>query len=233
MTEAADRLAREEIGPWTTIIARHQTQGRGRRDRRWEAASGDALLATVVVPLEIPPERIGLIALATGLAIADAISEWTVPVSLKWPNDIYLDERKLGGVLIHTRLDATVTAMIGIGINLRSAPESQASSAICLAETLAEVPSPRDLAEAIVRRLRARLDQLETRMWQVIIEDWTARALWIGQTVSVQSRELVDGHFAGVDEFGRMLVETAGHVDAISEGDVQRGPRPSLYLDMK
>src|SRR6185369_16732979 len=86
MTEAADRLAREEIGPWTTIIARHQTQGRGRRDRRWEAASGDALLATVVVPLEIPPERIGLIALATGLAIADAISEWTVPVSLKWPN---------------------------------------------------------------------------------------------------------------------------------------------------
>ena len=111
----------------------------------------------------IPPERIGLISLAAGLAIADAISERLVPVSLKWPNDIYLDERKLGGVLIHTRLDATITAMVGIGVNLGSVPESLASSATCLAEILAETPSPRDLAEAIVRRLQARLDQLEAQ----------------------------------------------------------------------
>ena len=232
MTEAADRFARGEIGPWTTIIARHQVKGRGRRNRRWEAAAGDALLATVVAPVHIPPERIGLISLAAGLAIADAISEWMVPVSLKWPNDIYLDERKLGGVLIHTRLDATITAMVGIGINLRSVPESLASSATCLAEILAETPSPRALAEAIVRRLQARLDQLEAQMWHVIREDWTARALWIEESVSVQSRMPVDGRLAGVDEFGRMLIETAGHVEAISEGDVRRGPRPSLYFDM-
>ena len=232
MTEAADRFARGEIGPWTTIIARHQVKGRGRRNRRWEAAAGDALLATVVAPVNIPPERIGLISLAAGLAIADAISEWMVPVSLKWPNDIYLDERKLGGVLIHTRLDATITAMVGIGVNLGSVPEGQMSSAICMAEILAETPSPRELAESIVRWLRARFGQLDEGRWRETVDDWTARALWIEESVSVQSRMPVDGRLAGVDEFGRMLIETAGHVEAMSEGDVRRGPRPSLYLDI-
>ena len=233
MTEAADRLSRGEIDPWTTIIARHQTSGRGRLDRRWEAEPGDALLATVVVPLAVPPERIGLIALATGLAVADAISKWSVPVTLKWPNDIYVDDRKLGGILIRTRLDATVTALIGIGINLSSVPDGHLSAATCLAAHAKDVPQPLSLAKAIVRQLQFRADQLEARMYQLIVDDWTSRAVWIGETVAVASGTPITGTFIGVDELGRMLISLDSGTQAIAEGDLQRGPRRSLYLGMK
>ena len=232
MTEAAERLARGELAPWTTIIARHQTLGRGRRERRWDARSGDALLATVMAQLAIPPERMGMIALATGLAVADALSEWDVSVSLKWPNDVYLDDRKLGGILIQTRLDSTVTALIGIGINLSSVPPDHSSSATCLAVFLTVVPQPRALAVAAVRHLQARADQLEAGKWQAIIDDWTVRAVWIGEPISVTAEVPVAGTFVGVDEFGRMLVSLESGVQVIAEGDVQRGPRRSLYLDM-
>jgi BirA family transcriptional regulator, biotin operon repressor / biotin---[acetyl-CoA-carboxylase] ligase len=233
MAEAADRLAHGGIGPWTTIMARHQSRGRGRRNRQWDAEPGDALLATVVVPLVIPAERVGLTALATGLAVADAVSQWDVPVSLKWPNDIYIDDRKLGGILIQTRLGAAVTALIGIGINLASVPVDLLTSATCLADYLPRWPQPRELAEAIIRQLRGRVEHLESGQWQTIVDDWTARAIWRGEIVAVESRTPIEGTFIGVDEFGRMLVSNSKGVQAISEGDVQRGPRRSLYLDMK
>ena len=127
MAEAADRLAHGEIGPWTTIIARRQTRGRGRRNRQWDAEPGDALLATVVVPLAIPPERVGLIALATGLAVADAVSQWGVPVSLKWPTVSRMDR-----VALHARADPRSAGVVspkrnpgGAGLHAENVPNDQ------------------------------------------------------------------------------------------------------------
>jgi BirA family biotin operon repressor/biotin-[acetyl-CoA-carboxylase] ligase len=225
MREAADRLARSDLAPWTTIIARHQTQGRGRHGRSWETAPGDALLATVVTSINIPVERIGMLALGTGLAIAEALDSLGARTALKWPNDIYIDGRKLAGVLIQTRTGAPVIALIGIGVNLRSIPPGLGTDAACLAEFIPDPPKPQALAELIVRQLQPVVDQLQSGDYQLVTEKWMQRALWPNQMVAVEGAEPVTGRFVGIDAFGRMRLLTSSGDRLIAEGDVRRGPR--------
>jgi len=225
MIEAAERLAAGTLMPWTTILARHQTHGRGRIDREWVNAPGDALLATVMAPLSIPSGRAGLIAIAAGTSIAGALQEWGVDVSLKWPNDVYLNNRKLGGVLIHTRLGTELTALIGIGINVTSAPSPFTQSAVSLADVMVDPPPPRQLVESIVRHLRAAALDLESGKWQSITDAWTRRAMWITEHVSVVADTEVVGRFIGIDHFGRMILDTTDGERSIATGDVRRGPR--------
>ena len=94
----------------SVVVADHQTAGRGRLDRRWDAPSGSALLASFV--LEPHP----LLSLAAGVAAAEACGP---DVRLKWPNDLMLRGRKLGGILVEV---SGGKAVVGIGINLTSAP---------------------------------------------------------------------------------------------------------------
>jgi BirA family transcriptional regulator, biotin operon repressor / biotin---[acetyl-CoA-carboxylase] ligase len=227
MTEAAARLTVGTIPPWTVVLANHQTRGSGRQGRPWITAPGDAMLATIVAPLRVPSERAGLLAIAVGTAIADALVEWGVSVALKWPNDVYLEQRKLGGVLIHAQLGVKAIALIGIGINLRSTPPAVAGTAICLADAFSTPPSPRVLAEAIVRHCQATVAALEAGSWQLIIDSWTRRALWLNQRIAVRSDREFVGRFTGIDGFGRLILETDEGILAIATGDLEHGPRLS------
>lgn len=225
MTEATERLARGELAPWTTVLARHQSQGRGRHDRSWQAAPGDAMMATIMAPIDIPLERLGLVALATGVAVAQALQQWGVRAALKWPNDVYLAGRKLGGILIQSKIDQPVIALVGIGINLRSVPPTFADTAVCLAEFISDPPKPRLLAEAIVSRLRQFAGELEAGKFEAIIDQWAERALWIGEEVSIEGGNVMSGKMLGIDDFGKLRLATAGGERLIAEGDVRRGPR--------
>jgi BirA family biotin operon repressor/biotin-[acetyl-CoA-carboxylase] ligase len=96
------------------VVADHQTAGRGRLDRRWEAPEGTALLVSFV----LPPSPI--LSLAAGVAAAEACGP---EVRLKWPNDLVADGRKLGGILIEA---SPARAVCGVGVNLTWAPEGAA-----------------------------------------------------------------------------------------------------------
>lgn len=226
MTEAAERLAAGTLAPWTVILANHQTGGRGRRNREWVTEPGDALLATIFVPLQLPPDRSGLLAIAVGTAIAEALQEWGVAVSLKWPNDINLADRKLGGVLIHLiHAQLGANALIGIGINLRSTPAVLGASAACLAQVLPDPPAPLALARAIVRHCQSAVASLEAGDWQSIRMNWMHRALWLNERISVRTDIDVVGRLVGIDEFGHLVLKTEEGIQSIATGDVERGPR--------
>jgi BirA family transcriptional regulator, biotin operon repressor / biotin---[acetyl-CoA-carboxylase] ligase len=106
-------IARElPIG--SIVVADHQTAGRGRLDRRWEAPTGTALLVSYV----LAPRP--LLSLALGVAAAETCGP---EVRLKWPNDLLLEDRKLGGILVEV---TPQKAVCGIGINLTWAPEGAA-----------------------------------------------------------------------------------------------------------
>jgi BirA family biotin operon repressor/biotin-[acetyl-CoA-carboxylase] ligase len=96
------------------VLADHQSAGRGRQDHRWEAPEGTALLVSFV----LPPNP--LLSLAAGVATAEASGP---TVRLKWPNDLLLGGKKLGGILVET---TSAKAICGIGINLSWAPEGAA-----------------------------------------------------------------------------------------------------------
>jgi len=113
------------------LVAEHQTAGRGRMGKRWVGEPGDALTFSLGLPLA-PQDWSGL-SLAVGLALAQALHP---RVRLKWPNDLWLDGRKLGGILVETaNLSAPTAArwvVVGVGINLRlpsALPPAQAADA--------------------------------------------------------------------------------------------------------
>lgn len=97
-----------------------QTAGRGRHGRRWFAPAGAALLFSLAVPMRADGTRIAAATLACGIGAAEALRAAAAPVALKWPNDLMLDGRKLGGVLCELALDGEGrrTLVVGIGINL-------------------------------------------------------------------------------------------------------------------
>jgi len=135
------------------VVAEHQTAGRGRLDRRWEAPPGTALLASFV----LAPSPV--LSLAAGVAAAEACG---AGVRLKWPNDLLIGDRKVGGILVET---TPQKAVCGVGINLTWAPDGAAALGVArddllrrLMETLAVwTPSPAGVVLARWRELSATL----------------------------------------------------------------------------
>jgi BirA family transcriptional regulator, biotin operon repressor / biotin---[acetyl-CoA-carboxylase] ligase len=174
-------LARElPIG--SVVVADHQTAGRGRLEHRWEAPPGTALLASFA----LAPNP--LLSLAAGVAAAEACGQG---VRLKWPNDLLLGDRKVGGILV----EATPTkAICGIGINLTWAPDGAAT-----------LNQPRDqlmerLGPAVARWSSAPADQVLAR--------WRELSDTLGRRVHVQLPDRVfEGVAQDINERGELIVD--------------------------
>lgn len=173
------------------VVAEHQTAGRGRMDRRWEALPGTALLASFV----LRPNPI--LSLAAGVAAAEACGP---EVRLKWPNDLLLDGRKLGGILVEA---SPTKAVCGIGINLKSAPDGAA-----------RLDQPRD---ELLARLSERMDFWCSRPREAVIGRWRELSATLGRRVRV---DLPGRAFEGVAEDigpnGELIVDG----EAVSAGSV-------------
>lgn len=102
----------------TTVIAQHQTAGRGQWGRHWTSATGGLYLSWSCAP-HLRAEWAAQLTLCSAWGIATALRQWAIPVAIKWPNDLVLQGRKLGGILTETRLrgDIIHQAVVGVGIN--------------------------------------------------------------------------------------------------------------------
>jgi BirA family transcriptional regulator, biotin operon repressor / biotin---[acetyl-CoA-carboxylase] ligase len=166
----------------TVVVAEHQTAGRGRLGRRWEAPPGSALLASWVMPFnELAP-------LAAGVAAARACGE---AVRLKWPNDLLLEGRKLGGILVERTGHKCV---VGMGINLHWAPPGAAMLGMDRDELV-------DLMGTEMTRWFAAAPE-------VILGAWRERADTIGRRVRVQlSGETFEGVAEDIGADGTLIVD--------------------------
>ena len=226
MSEALRLLDAGQIGIGDVVIARHQTSGRGQRGNAWTDQPGDALLATFVSELSIPAGRFGLIALSAGVASARGLAALGATVGLKWPNDIMIGERKLGGVLIQTRVEAPLVVLTGIGINLHSIPAEHKKTATSLNEVMRDVPGPTTLAALIGSELETAYQHLSTSDWDWVLAQWRDLAIWIGDQVSATSDGTVAGRLMGIDEFGHLEIATDRGTRTVAVGSLERGPRP-------
>jgi BirA family biotin operon repressor/biotin-[acetyl-CoA-carboxylase] ligase len=207
-----DLLAEAERGApdRTVLAARHQTAGRGRLDRTWEAPPGANLLVSLLV--RDVPEHVHELTQRVALAGRDAA--WTVAgvrPELKWPNDLLLGGRKLAGVLAQAggRRDTDARpghAVIGIGINVQWAPPGAA--------LLGDAIDPLDL----LRELLAAYDRLPTD----ISRAYPAALATIGQRVRVERPDgVVEGRAVDVERDGRLVVlDDCAMTHRIDTGDV-------------
>ncbi|MEA2508420.1 MAG: BirA family transcriptional regulator [Actinomycetota bacterium] len=119
-TEALE-WSREGAPHGAIVVTDHQNQGRGRRGRTWFSEPGTALQFSLILRPVIPLDVFGLVSTALGLACAEAIEALTgLPVTLKWPNDVTIETRKLAGILVESRVAGhrVDVAVAGIGINV-------------------------------------------------------------------------------------------------------------------
>lgn len=224
----AARLAARGWSEGTVVLAEEQTAGRGRQGRSWWAPYGGALLLSLLLRPSLSPPQAQQLTMAAGLAAAEAIEAvCAVPVALKWPNDLYVRGRKVGGVLVESRLSpegrALDHAIAGIGINVMvdftDQPALQATATSLHVE--ANRPVGREaLLLALLERMEARYDAVLAG--QPCHVEWAARLLWLGETVLVVTPEdSFAGVAVGVSEQGALLIRRMdGEVEAVWAGDI-------------
>jgi len=164
------------------VVADHQSSGRGTHGRKWEAPPRTALLASFV----LAPSAV--LSLAAGVAAAEACGP---QVRLKWPNDLLLDERKLGGILVEA---TPVKAVVGIGINLTWAPDGAA-----------RLDRPRD---EVLSRLRIEIERWTAAPADMVLTRWRELSATLGRRVRIEvSGQVTEGIAQDIGPRGELIVE--------------------------
>jgi BirA family biotin operon repressor/biotin-[acetyl-CoA-carboxylase] ligase len=218
--------ARSGAPEGTVAVADHQTAGRGRLDRRWEAPPGASLLMSVLFRPDLAAAELHLGTAAVALAALAACHEVAgVEATIKWPNDVMVGPHKLAGVLAEAEFHdgAVQWVVIGMGINVAwPGPEGVGGTCLDL-ERPGQTPVARDaLLDAVLASLSPRRAQLDTEegRHQLAAELRTCCST-LGSQVRV---ELAAGDVSGlaeeIDEAGHLIVQTAAGRRTISAGDV-------------
>ncbi|WP_292064580.1 biotin--[acetyl-CoA-carboxylase] ligase [Brevundimonas sp. UBA7664] len=226
--DARRRADAGESGPlW--IVARRQTEGRGRRGRSWESQDGN-LFSTLLQLTRKSPAEAAQVTFVAALAIADLLDAYA-PVSLvtiKWPNDVMLAGQKASGVLVESGAHESggLWLAVGIGVNLAHAPDGTERPATALVHHLrGDVTAP-PTVEAAAATLAGAFDvwmtRWETLGFEPILDAWRARTAGLeGPAVARLGRETVEGIAEGVAPDGALKLRLAdGSLRLISAGDV-------------
>lgn len=225
--EARRRAEAGETGPlW--IAARRQTAGRGRRGRAWES-DGANLTASLLQLTQKPPAEAAQVTFIAALATVDLLDAFAPAalVSIKWPNDVLLDGRKVSGVLIESgQAERGLWLAVGIGVNLAQAPQGVERPATCIAEHLradvAQPPSP-DAALAVLSQAFANwIERWETLGFEPVLDAWRARARGLdGPCIARLGHETISGQADGVEADGALRLRLSdGTLRRVSAGDV-------------
>lgn len=211
----------------SVILAAMQRRGRGRAGRSWIATPGDALLMSIMLrrPADaLPPTWLSM---AAGLAVIRAVEDDTLRPALKWPNDVLIDDRKVAGILIESRiLGSERIVVIGIGVNVRSDLAELPPGATSLAALGGAVPTVPDLAERTCSALEA-----------IMVRVWQSGSVWLADEVNpllalrgaaccvLDGDRQERGVVHAVDHDGALLLETDRGLQRLIAGDLTRGPR--------
>jgi BirA family transcriptional regulator, biotin operon repressor / biotin---[acetyl-CoA-carboxylase] ligase len=216
LTDSTNTRARELAAAGaphgTLVTAAEQSAGRGRQGRTWTAPAGQSLLCSVVV--RDPPPLVSLLA---GVATAEAVGP---QAQLKWPNDVYLERRKVAGILVEGRPQER-WAIIGIGVNVAVVPGALPAELAATAGTLGLGP---EAIEPLLARLLAALERWLSAPTEEMLDAVRAKDALLGQTVTWAGGT---ARGAGIDDHGRLLVDTPDGRRALNAGEVHlRRHRP-------
>lgn len=215
-----------------------QTAGRGRQGRPWKQGQA-GLTFSLALPLPLAPARLAGLSLAVGLAVAEGIEDvrerahaeaGSPGVRLKWPNDLQVEGRKLGGILIETvpAGPGRVWAVVGIGLNLVRDADAEAALGRALAG-VAEVVRGFDVHRDATRVFAAVLNRLAA-MREVFVAEglapmtarWSARDAFRDEPVRLlqDGKLIAEGLARGVDDEGHLLLETDAGLQRVTSGEV-------------
>lgn len=200
----------------TVVLADSQLNGRGRRGRHWLSPEGNLYLSIAFKPrVHIRVLSIPLITLMAGVAVVEAVDRlYGYRLSLKWPNDIMINDKKVGGILTESRLspEKPPIFVIGIGLNITNMdfPEELRGLATTLSSYIRpEMISRDDLAIEIVRAVFRGYKLLISGDTNRIVKSWTEKNSTLTKNVRIeQDAETIEGLAEAIDERGRLILKT-------------------------
>lgn len=204
------RRAEDGAGEGTVVLAAAQTAGRGRKGARWISPPGNLYASLIVEPRA--GGAVGQLAFVAAVAAGEAVAELTPragDLRFKWPNDLLFGARKLAGILIEGGPRGKY--VVGIGVNIKSAPRSPEIEATSLMEGVGVDVEPRVLLAKFCRHFNEWRHLWQRRGFAPVREAWLARAAGIGEAIDVRLPvETVRGVFAGLSGDGALLLDLPG-----------------------
>jgi len=228
--DEAMRRASQGAAMPLVVIAREQTKGRGRLGREWLSAPNGNLYLSFVASPQVPPDQLPTITPWVGVNLCAFLSDFTaVKPTVKWPNDLLIDDRKVGGILTEARLDADRIRdlVIGCGLNLRGPatgwPDDLVNRAIALDEAAVSSIDVNAFAAEMISRLLRTFEDFQARNFgDRLAELWHRYDALRDRSLTVlHGDEAVSGVGHGIDARGHLLLELPdGELRAFHAGEV-------------
>ena len=226
----ADLLARagDPAADRSVLIAEHQETGRGRHSRTWVSPPQAQIALSILLRLPgVDPAVMGWLPLLTGIAVADAVrSVSKVDATLKWPNDVLIDGRKVAGILAEVAPTSVPAVVVGLGLNVTlTEDELPVPQATSLQLAGAEVTDRTSLARAILREFASRFSAWQDAGWSTtdLAAAYRQRCGTLGAQVKAElpGGAVLTGNARDIDDQGRLLIAVeGGDTTAVSAGDV-------------
>jgi BirA family biotin operon repressor/biotin-[acetyl-CoA-carboxylase] ligase len=213
------------------VVAESQTRGRGRLGREWDSPPGTGLYVSLLLRPPLPPTEMPQITLTTAVAVVRAVKRATgVAPGIKWPNDLLVDGKKLGGILteMETESDQIRHLVVGLGLNVnnREFPPPLDLTATSLSLATGSSFCRRGILRAWLEEFEALYDLFLNRDFGVILDEWRGYNVTLGQTVTVwQGSREISGLALEVAGDGALLIkQETGEVIRVTSGEIAPGP---------
>jgi BirA family biotin operon repressor/biotin-[acetyl-CoA-carboxylase] ligase len=218
------------------VLAEYQTAGRGRRGRAWMAPPGGAICLSLGWSFPQVPRDLGALGLAVGVCALRALRHHVPrPITLKWPNDLLVEQHKLGGILIEMRAETNGPSyvVIGVGINVALGPKlleeiaAAGTQATDLRAAGADPTQRNTVVASLIDSIVRGLLEFEDAGLRPFLEEWKRADALRGRTIDVHSGvRVARGLARGIDLGGALLVETAEGLQRFVAGEVSVRAQP-------
>ena len=203
------------------VLAELQTAGRGRRGAAWFSPTGESLAFSILLRPEEPKSLWPRLALATGLAVAEAIETCGLQAGIKWPNDVWIGQRKAAGILVEAGADFVVIG-IGLNVNTTTFPPEVAEIATSLRIESSQSFSRADVLAAIVRKFANRRRQIDADFGN-LVSAVRQRCVLSGNRVSLTTASGPrTGTVEGIADGGELLLRTDAGLERLIQADEVR-----------
>ncbi|MDP2905645.1 MAG: biotin--[acetyl-CoA-carboxylase] ligase [Candidatus Omnitrophota bacterium] len=209
----------------TLVVAETQTKGKGRLGRVWFSPKYKGVYLSLILRPDILPNQAPVLTLLSAVAVCEAIKEvCRLDTQIKWPNDIFLNNKKIGGILTEmaAETDRVSFVIVGIGLNVNNDKKLLISGASSLKEEKGEPVNRLQLLQELLRRLESNYSLFRKKETVRILDKWREYSMTLNKRVKVYShKEHIEGQAQDVDADGGLLVRVdSGITKKVMAGDV-------------
>jgi len=223
--DLATELGIQGLPEGTLVVAEAQTKGRGRLGRIWFSPKYKGIYLSLILRPKISPNHSPLLTLLSAVSICEAINTAVgLDARIKWPNDILIQQKKVGGILteLSAEMDEIRFVVLGIGMNVNNDKKTLPAQATSLKEQKKEAINRIELLQELLRRIEINYLLFQQKGNESIVDKWRQYSLTLGKRVRIVShRKHIEGEALDIDSDGGLLLRgDSGLIQKVMAGDV-------------